>query len=252
MIIVDTNTAENQLFEGLKAEVCTGDGSVVDRRRLDLGDVELRSEGSESKAIVIERKTTADFAASFVDGRYKQQKERMLRAGDLARPTQFVYLIESSGAPLTWNGQTGHVNNRALHAALVKMQLRDGLAVLHSRGGQDSVQLIAYLHTELISDRLEVTTARAAMPTMAVVSRKRGNLESGRSMYVAMLSALPGVSITTATAIADAYPAIALLGATSAAELANTSLGSGRDNKRVRRLGPALAKRIHQALDHTV
>jgi ERCC4-type nuclease len=271
MITVDTNAAETALFQRMSA-VDTG-RTVLQRRRLDLGDVELRShtadaaeeQGVAPRIIVVERKTLSDFAASFGDGRYKQQKGRMLHACDLAQPIQFVYLIESESAPLSWDGTTGGVKNRAMHAAMIKMQLRDGLCVVHSRGGQESVNILLYMHEELVQGRLNAEAPRASAPTIGVASRKRANLGSGRSMYVAMLTAIPGVSESISTAIVDAYPTMERLNGTDMDTLAKTPLETakrtaglpkrpatgGTDSVRapkVRRVGPVVAKRVLLAL----
>ena len=48
----------------------------VERRRLDVGDVVLT--GDSGAVVLIERKTWADLAKSLTDGRYAEQKARLL------------------------------------------------------------------------------------------------------------------------------------------------------------------------------
>ena len=77
MIVVDTNAGETPLFAILAAKFGS---EAVERKRLDVGDVELHAPDSD-RTIVIERKTWLDFAASLRDGRYNDQKARLLADG---------------------------------------------------------------------------------------------------------------------------------------------------------------------------
>ena len=70
-IVVDTNAGENALYEAL---VRRFDGSTVQRRKLDVGDVMLVAEAG---TVYVERKTWLDWAKSMTDGRYNSQKARL-------------------------------------------------------------------------------------------------------------------------------------------------------------------------------
>ena len=70
-IVVDTNAGESALYEAL---VRRFDGAVVQRRKLDVGDVMMVA---ESGTVVVERKTWLDWAKSMTDGRYASQKARL-------------------------------------------------------------------------------------------------------------------------------------------------------------------------------
>mmetsp|Transcript_28459 Transcript_28459/g.63532 ORF Transcript_28459/g.63532 Transcript_28459/m.63532 type:complete len:315 (-) Transcript_28459:1033-1977(-) len=63
-IIVDTNSAEDEIFVGLS----TGGERNVLRKRLDLGDIHLIGQG---RCLVVERKEICDLAASIKDGRWE-------------------------------------------------------------------------------------------------------------------------------------------------------------------------------------
>ena len=68
MIVVDTNAGESALYEAL---VRRFDGSTVQRRKLDVGDVMLVAEAG---TVYVERKTWLDLASSLIDRRYVEQK----------------------------------------------------------------------------------------------------------------------------------------------------------------------------------
>ncbi len=62
------------------ATFMTNDGYAFDLEPLDVGDIQFVDKVSKIPFIIIERKTYADLEASIKDGRYKEQKERMLKA----------------------------------------------------------------------------------------------------------------------------------------------------------------------------
>ena len=73
-IVVDTNAGETALYSAL---VQRFGAEQVERRRLDVGDVMLTSGAS---VLLVERKTWPDLAKSLSDGRYAEQKARLLSA----------------------------------------------------------------------------------------------------------------------------------------------------------------------------
>ena len=61
---------------------------------LDIGDIQFIDNDSKEIIIIIERKTIADLGASIKDGRYKEQKERMLHS--LKKSCRKIVLIEGN------------------------------------------------------------------------------------------------------------------------------------------------------------
>ena len=248
MIIVDTNAAEDGVFEALRRgcdAADDGDRAVV-RRRLDVGDVLVTSgedqEPDGRRTICLERKRWDDLAASVCDGRWREQKARMLPTPGL----RYAYVVEGAAVE-GWGGahRGGHgVRHKALWAALVKTQLRDGMPVFHTRSPEDTAALCAYLHEQLHAG-LGTTTEAAAPPVViagtASCTRKRSNLEDGADALRAMLAILPGMSAARAhVVVAECGNTAADVAATSTARLSDIVCGT-------RRLGPKTAARIKAA-----
>ena len=74
---VDTNVGETPLFDALQARL---GADLVARERLDVGDVVLSAGGD---TLLVERKTWVDLASSLTDGRYAEQKARLLRCAGM-------------------------------------------------------------------------------------------------------------------------------------------------------------------------
>ena len=234
-VTVDANAGETPLYTALQARL--GSGHVA-RQRLDVGDVALRKTDGDGRAIgtvLVERKTWADLAKSLADGRWHEQKARLLSAAaddaaaegeaageraeaDGARggATSVLYVVE--GALRGWNGTVdggggsmgavGVMRNAALEAALVMAAVRDGVPVLRTKDAAHTVDVVAYLHAKL-GDGDELTSGGAALGASASSyaglvkhKRKRDNLTPAVTWAV-MLAAVPGMSARKAEAHAE-------------------------------------------------
>ena len=167
-IVVDTNAAETPLHRSLLARFGKGQ---VSRRRLDVGDVELTAE-SGTRRVVLERKTWTDLAKSLTDGRYAEQKMRLLASAagaedhtdedDTAPPpltprvhTTIGYVVEGSirgwwGTVGGAMGGTSSMTNARLEAAIAKTSLRDGIHVLRTKV-EDVLVLRSGSHQDQVS-----------------------------------------------------------------------------------------------------
>jgi DNA excision repair protein ERCC-4 len=120
---------------GVLAELENLDGVVVKIEHLALGDYCVDG------AVLIERKTAADFARSLIDGRLFGQASRM--AASSMRP---AYLLEGSSAE--WSGLG--VSREALQGALVTLMLIFDLPVFRSSDPGESARLILYIGSQLV------------------------------------------------------------------------------------------------------
>jgi ERCC4-type nuclease len=233
-VVVDTNAAENLL-----ADLIVAHGTPVERRRLDVGDVMIRN---EDVCVFFERKTWGDLRASILDGRWREQKARMLDTGDEQglRET-FVYVVE--GAPPRWDSEETRfgVAEKTLLSALARAQMRDGVKVFHTSDSSESALLVCYMHGQICKGEFtKSTTERRA--GLSAKRRKRDNIESPRESLVAMLCALPGISFNVADAISSKFATMRLLSTASLSDISEVRLSSGR------RVGPAVAKRLFDVL----
>jgi ERCC4-type nuclease len=228
LIKVDTNAAETPLYDQLCALVGR---EHVRRERLDLGDVELVA---RDQHVLVERKAWSDWASSIADGRYKEQKARFL--GSMKDHATLVYLIE--GSLVGFEGKTQGISNKALNAAILKTQMRDGLTILRSRDTGHSAKCVAYLFEQLRAGGLDPSSARTVMPGKAK-KRKRENLEAPQDLYRAMVAVVPGISDEKAEAISLKYPSMHALHSASVEVLG--TLTCGKNN---RRLGLTVATRL--------
>lgn len=229
MIIVDTNPAEDFIYEG-----CINNGITVERKRLDVGDIMISLENGN---YILERKTWSDLTASICDGRWSEQKSRMIIPEDI--PTQYSFIIE--GNIPSWSSDKSRLNPSCLWGALIKTQVRDKMNVYHTNDKDSTVLLILYLYKNLTSGGFEIKKNNAISGSSS--KRKRENLNSTESIYIAMLSIIPGMSKTKSEVITKEYPTIKSLINADKKSISLLKCGN-------RKIGPSLAEIIFNTFNN--
>lgn len=179
--------------------------------------------------LVLERKTVQDWVASLGDGRYHEQKARLLAAYGLAR-VAYVLETQTSGTLPTYaatqakpmNAHT-RVTDVSVMSSLVSTQVRDGIRVVHTRDMSDTAAFICLCADRACRrdtspsafffsrDRLSTRDGHDAYAaTRALASKKRANVDV-RHCYLQQLAQVPGVSITMALALAERYATMCIL-----------------------------------------
>ena len=94
---------------------------------LDIADIQVQ--WGKEKCIYIERKKVSDLKASIRDGRYREQKVRLLTA---APPKHIIYMIE---------GNVGF-SDPSIVGAIINTQLKDGIHMMFSRSAMETSQWV--------------------------------------------------------------------------------------------------------------
>lgn len=102
------------------ADFMTKDGYGFDLEPLQVGDIQFVDKATKIPFIIIERKTYADLEASIKDGRYKEQKERMIKA----YPYKVRKIILLEGAPSTFK-----MGQKTLNSVIVNSIIRDNISI---------------------------------------------------------------------------------------------------------------------------
>ncbi|CAK9044012.1 unnamed protein product [Durusdinium trenchii] len=195
---------------------------AVEARVLPLGDVLWiwRNEKGEELVAgwIVERKTFADLSSSILDGRYEEQKGRLLEAPNLEG---VIFLIEGSGALFgveegpsrsTAPGGSGRgfgqrlagprLCEKALSSSASHTQLISGFNVLHSLSTPHSIALLAALHKNLEKQRC--SEGHVSYEDFAERTKKHGQ----RRVFEAfgrMLRVVPGCGAEATEALVDEF-----------------------------------------------
>jgi DNA excision repair protein ERCC-4 len=208
------NVDDRERSSGVAEELEKLDGVVVTIKHLTLGDYSIDG------AVLIERKTAADFAQSLIDGRLFGQAGRIAKSSLRA-----AYIIEGTAAD--WFGLG--VSREALQGALVTLMLIFDLPVFRSAGPVESARLIFHVGSQLARLRNP-----GHMPYRGQDTRvKRDNTRKTR-----VLESLPGVGPDRAKRLLDHFGTVRALFCAQPAELLQ-----------VEGIGPKIAAAINRIIN---
>lgn len=221
------------------AAALTAQGTKYQTANLDVGDFLIQTEEGEP-LLIAERKSHADFASSNQDGRYREQRARLMAARGSG--VAVLYVLEG-----TWTADQsrswGRTTENQLRRLTTRLILRYGMPVLFSDSIQGTAQWCATLLSQLMDDATvfqpeeglaAATTAAMTGLTAALSTTKKGN-KTATSTAAAMLSAIPGLGGKRVTAMLESH-SIADLVSLTEAELSTLVVGG----KRLGVLGPVI------------
>ena len=133
---------------------------------------------------LFERKTLADFAASFVDGRLFAQAYRLVGS---KQPCAII--LEGTGQELA----AIRVTRSALQGALISLSLIYQLPILRSRGPEDTAQLLLFAGRQLCRSRSDWAERKGRRP------------KRQRKLQLYVLEGLPGIGPQKAAALLDHF-----------------------------------------------
>jgi ERCC4-type nuclease len=226
MATIHVDTRECKLRELLEKNE-----TIFVTKPLELGDILIEH---PKRQILVERKTIADFHASITDGRYKNQKLRLLEwRNKIDEQTDarknIIYLFEE---------KPGDNKDKAYWGALVNMILRDNIGVIQCDGMVRTAQVIADIKKKLDEDKFDELEGGGR--NISLEGYAKGKFNTPKHCYLGQLSLIPGLSPAIAGKIAEKYPNMrALLDQMNVKELANIRITEKR------RLGDKLAEKIH-------
>lgn len=193
-------------------------------------------------AILIERKTIRDLEASILDGRYREQKARLMtfcqEQGALP-----MYVLEGS-----YFSTSGRLSPQALMKIVARLQCKYKIAVIHTQSVAETSQLVEALHAQQQDDPTQFAadggdpSARTSVETIHV--QKKVNAGQPKHFATASLAQCPGVSAKMADVLTTHFTSWDQIMSASQEAIEAIVQPNGR------RVGPAVAARIFDLL-HT-
>ena len=204
-ILVHIDYRESELIADLKKE----SEFKMDTPNLDIGDVMFVNAETEQPYLVLERKTLADLASSNRDGRYREQRARLLSLK--GQGVTVGYLLEvgdgwTSELNRVWHGK---VPESLLATIVARLQTRHGMPVFQVRGTAGSAGYIRLLAKMLSEDPACLNPLNtdamvaAGVYTEALSVQKSANRNLKR-VGAGMLCAIPGVGAKMSEGLLDA------------------------------------------------
>ena len=239
-----------------------------DNKNHENNNLESEIKETEEFFTIIERKTMKDLIASVNDGRYREQKKRLLETG--LSGNRIIYLLEGSMNDIPGNMKT-------LFGMIINTLFRDNISVLRLESIEDTIYFIKRLVEKLKSDEQPIfmknlnnlNNLNSIKPNLeqdnlenpnsnleylsTIKLKKKENL-TANNCSVLQLTQIPGMSISNSQIIIDKYKSIANLINTyyqleenkRILMLADTEILISNNKKR--KLGKVLSERIYQYL----
>jgi ERCC4-type nuclease len=226
------DTREKKLLPHIQSEYI--------EKQLDLGDIFI---DSPSYKLMIERKTISDFNASLRDGRYRNQKLRLLEWRDTDITTKrVIYILET-------NSDT---KDSAYWGAVINASLRDNIIVIQTDNTKKTAEIIDDIKKKVDENKFEnLKITRNEIYLEGCNNNKKGDYSNPETFYLGALTLIPGISKNISAEIVQRFPTLILLIDEIKKNLANTEL---KMKKRLqflsdikineRRLGDKLAEKI--------
>lgn len=229
MICLDTREGELiQLLGGTVKQLPVGD--------IWIGDI---TEEEFTTGLIIERKSMRDFEASILDGRYREQRGRILAfcQEHIAKNNsiQPMYIIEGS-----FSSATGRLQKSALMKFMNRLVLRYQIPVMQTASVEETAELVIALVEQWKEDptALQRTTELVKVADGLHVQKKVNSLEQFGIMCIAQC---PGVSVKMAEALIGAFGSLKGIMNATVKEIEMVKVGN-------RKVGPVVSKRLSELL----
>jgi len=169
------------------------DDAPVKPANLPIGDFVIsNSDDVDDILYIIERKTWKDLLASITDGRFRQQKDRLMSS--VKDPNKIVYIIEGTKSQLRTP-----MNHRIADSAIQNLVLKHKFKVFFSESQSNTHDQIKLLHKKLKNKELLDNTP---VCPIKLQSRKQSVMTN---IFATQLSAIPGLSYKSAVVISEKY-----------------------------------------------
>jgi ERCC4-type nuclease len=170
-------------------------------KQLPVGDIWIGLSGEQIQAggLVIERKRTDDLEASILDGRYREQRTRLLSYCQQTKGRP-VYIIEG-----LLDRFHARLSEKALLKHITRLSIRYGVAVFQTASLQETARLCLLFQEQLAEDSrvFELQGGEAVAYSSTIQVTRKGNREDPAIFASAVLQQVPGVSHAIASAILE-------------------------------------------------
>jgi ERCC4-type nuclease len=209
---------------------------------LDVGDLLIQTAEGDP-LLIAERKSHADFAASNQDGRYREQRARLMAARGSG--IAVLYILEGRWSPAE-TAVYGRTTEAQLKRLTTRLTLRYSMPIITSESIEDTSRWCRVLLAQLTEDptvfqpeseSAGVTAMSGFTAALSLV--KKGN-KTPEGTATAMLGAVPGLGTKRVTALL-AEKSIAEIAAMDSSAISALVIGG-------KKIGEKLATTIAEAL----
>jgi len=229
MFLLDTR--ESDLIKILE-------GSTV--KQLPVADIwiGIDAEGKMMEGgVIIERKSIRDLEASILDGRYKEQRGRILSYCQ-ENKTQPMYILEGS-----LSSSTGRLQKKAIMKFINRLIFYYQIPVMQTASVQETAELVQTLVEQWKDDPTSLQrTTELVKVTDGIHIHKKANASDHRQFGISCLAQCPGVSVKMAETLIDTFKSLKGVIEAPVKDIEGVKVGT-------RKVGPVVSKRLSEILN---
>jgi ERCC4-type nuclease len=166
------------------------DDNIV-KENLDIGDIQIiyKDNNDEKLLVIIERKTYDDLSTSIKDGRYKEQKNRILNS--ISNNIRKIYLLEGNKNDFT-------LSKNVLDGTIMNTIIRDNIHIFISKNIDETIKFINNILKNIDKYKDNIINNQHNIETNNVLinTSKKSNMSS-ETCFINMMSGIPGISKKT-------------------------------------------------------
>ena len=209
-------------------------------KQLPVGDVWIgvtAEEKTAEGAVIIERKSIKDLEASILDGRYREQRGRILSYCQ-ENKTQPLYILEGA-----LSSNTGRLQKKAIMKFINRLTLHYQIPVLQTQSVQETAELIQALIEQWKEDPTALQrTTELVKVTDGLHIQKKANAGDHKQFAISCLAQCPGVSVKMAETLIDTFGSLKGVIEAPVKEIEIVKVGT-------RKVGPVVSKRLSELLN---
>jgi ERCC4-type nuclease len=175
-------------------------------RQLDVADVQILSSDG-TVMLGMERKTLSDFSSSIRDGRYSEQRRRLIGALGVER---VVYVVEGGGSMLYDSfGRNEDPSMARVRGAMTSLLVNHRIPVAFTRDTEDTAAFVMRSTKSMLDAVANSKKAyngggyEGAACRSSVATAKKRDMVDGRQCFLQQMCQIPFVSHSVATRIAE-------------------------------------------------
>jgi crossover junction endonuclease MUS81 len=272
MLILDSR--EVKLIELIKSKSPTEFKIPYTTENLQIGDIIIKHTlDNITYSLIIERKCVTDMIASIKDGRYKEQKIRLLAELANSSNTIITYLLEGSSTELRLQQDKTMFNG-----SIISSTFRDKIPIIRTYSLAETLEILTRLHERFTKDITDFFTPKKnntqsleqqiqpqqnqdtgvgsvsdgvnSLYLQSIKKCKKDNLTPVTWNHICYMN-IPGISSNIAIKIAEVYPklkdlilAYQTLDSESEKENLIANIVLTDTDKQKRKIGPVISKRV--------
>jgi ERCC4-type nuclease len=211
-------------------------------KQLQVADIwiGISTEGKmEEGGVVIERKSIRDLEASILDGRYREQRGRIL-AYCQENKTQPMYILEGA-----LSSTTGRLQKKAIIKFINRLIFHYQIPVMQTASVQETAELIQALFEQWKEDPKSLQrTNELVKVTDGIHIQKKVNASDHKQFAISCLAQCPGVSVKMAEILIDNFKTLKGVIEAPVKDIESIKVGT-------RKVGPVVSKRLSEILNQT-